>query len=223
MALCGEIQPSIILSAMYLRDTRADKFAFDLFHSGECEETLFILISSEHNQESLEPIRQSGIHSILPKPFAQNQLRSVLQQAVEYIELRASIEQWLPPDFSVLITDDSSLSRKYISNSLNKLGIRNIFEASNVDSAIRIMDKNMISLIISDYTMPQKTGMNLLEYIRKESLQPSVPFILVSANINHQIIKRAYENGITNILTKPFSFQEFKAIMEKFIAEKKPN
>lgn len=217
--ICRETNPSIILSAMHLNDIRADELALGLFRSGECENTVFILISSERSKEFLEPVRQSGVHTILPKPFQKQQLEEVIMQAVEYLELRDSIGKWLPDDFSVLITDDSSMSRKYITNVLNKLGIHNIFEAANVDSAIRIMDKNMVSLIISDYQMPKRNGMSLLNYIRKESLQPGVPFLLVSANINHHIIKRAYEHGITNVLAKPFSFHEFKDILLKIIQE----
>lgn len=217
--ICAEFEPNIILSALHLNDIRADEMAAKLFHQEECENLVFILISSEKKQDALEPIRQSGIHTILPKPFQKVDLRKTLSQAIEYLELRDSISQWLPKDFSVLITDDSSMSRKYISNTLNKLGIYNIFEAANVDSAIHIMDKNVVSLIISDYQMPQRTGMNFLEYIRKKSLQPGIPFLLVSANINHHIIKQAYEQGITNILAKPFSFYEFKKILLKIIKD----
>lgn len=217
--ICCEFEPDIILSALHLSDIRADKMAMELFYQEECDNVVFILISSEKKQDVLEPIRQSGIHTILPKPFQKKHLEKTLNQAIEYLELRNSISQWLPKDFSVLITDDSSLSRKYITNTLNKLGIHNIFEAANVDSAIHIMDKNVVSLVISDYKMPQRTGMNFLEYIRKKSLQPGVPFLLVSANINHHIIKQAYEHGLTNVLAKPFSFHEFKKILLKIIKD----
>jgi two-component system chemotaxis response regulator CheY len=52
----------------------------------------FILVSSETRPQVLEPVRQSGVCGILPKPFSEAQLLCALRATLDYLDDDASLE-----------------------------------------------------------------------------------------------------------------------------------
>jgi len=68
--------PDLVISAMYLPDMTATELLSSIRRLDNLENTHFMLISSESNIEALEPLRQSGVVAILPKPFDHANLQS---------------------------------------------------------------------------------------------------------------------------------------------------
>ncbi|MDH5360489.1 MAG: response regulator, partial [Gammaproteobacteria bacterium] len=79
-------QPDLVISALYLPDMTGT----DLLHSFRLEpdtqNMVFMLISSETRFQALDPIRQAGAVAILPKPFAEEQLRAALYSTLDLID-----------------------------------------------------------------------------------------------------------------------------------------
>ncbi|AWG23065.1 DNA-binding response regulator [Flavobacterium faecale] len=106
----------------------------------------------------------------------------------------------------VLIEDDLALG----------ISIVEILAFNNYDvewfkdgaETITYFKKNICDLIISDFMMPTMNGEELFLKIHKEIKKNSIPFIIITANIDEGIKYRQLENGVNDYLTKPFKTKE---------------
>ena len=62
------------------------------------------------------------------------------------------------PNMQVLVVDDFSTMRRIVKNILRQLGFNNIVEADDGTTAWEILQKQKIDFIVSDWNMPQMTG-----------------------------------------------------------------
>ena len=80
----------------------------------------------------------------------------------------------------VLIVDDFSTMRRIIKNILRQLGFTNIIEADDGSAAWEILNKDQVDFIISDWNMPQMTGIELLRKVRASEEFADLPFLMVT-------------------------------------------
>ena len=71
---------------------------------------------------------------------------------------------------NILIVDDFATMRRIVRNILKQLGYNNIFEADDGTSAVEILKREKIQFIISDWNMPQMSGIDLLKTVYPRSL-----------------------------------------------------
>ena len=71
--------PDLIISSMYLADMTATELLEKIRTTDELKDINFMLVSSETNYKTLDPIRQAGVIAILPKPFDHDDLRRALR------------------------------------------------------------------------------------------------------------------------------------------------
>ncbi|MDR1418203.1 MAG: response regulator, partial [Endomicrobium sp.] len=83
-------------------------------------------------------------------------------------------------NMKVLIVDDFSTMRRVIKNILRQLGINNISEAEDGVKAVAILEIEKFDLIISDWNMPNMTGIELLRHVRGSDHLKDVPFLMVT-------------------------------------------
>ncbi len=91
---------------------------------------------------------------------------------------------------TVLIVDDSKLARMVTGRALLALQpdwVR--VEAANGDEALTRMTAGGVDLVLFDYNMPGKNGLELAEEVR--SLHPTMPIALITANLQDEIVARA--------------------------------
>lgn len=103
----------------------------------------------------------------------------------------------------VLVVDDSGTMRRIVSNGLAKIGIKDIVEADNGETALEAFKKGGIELIISDWNMPVMDGYDLILAIRE--LDKTVPILMVTTNAASQDVIKAIQAGATNYVVKPFT------------------
>ncbi|PSU18725.1 response regulator [Photobacterium damselae] len=109
----------------------------------------------------------------------------------------------------VLVVDDSITSRKYVRSLLERQYL-NVLEACNGEQALDIFRKEKdISLIISDYTMPERDGVSLIKEIRKTHSPSEVAAIGLSASDEHALTAKFLKAGANDFLSKPFNQEEF--------------
>lgn len=108
-------------------------------------------------------------------------------------------------DLCILVVDDFSTMRRVIKRVLKSIGIENIVEADNGNSAWKILNSQKIDLIICDWNMPRMTGVDLLEKVRAHKDMEQLPFIMVTAEAKKDFIEKATQKGVTSYVTKPFS------------------
>ena len=77
---------------------------------------------------------------------------------------------------NVLIVDDFATMRRILRNILKQLGFTNFVEAEDGTTALEVLEKQKIDLIISDWNMPKMTGLELLKAVRSNKKLKGLPF-----------------------------------------------
>ncbi|MBE1426590.1 two-component system, chemotaxis family, response regulator CheY [Desulfomicrobium apsheronum] len=105
----------------------------------------------------------------------------------------------------VLIVDDFSTMRRIIKNILRQLGFNNIIEADDGTAAWEVLTKDQVDFIISDWNMPQMTGIELLRKVRASEEFGDLPFLMVTAEAQQENIIEAVQAKVSNYIVKPFT------------------
>jgi len=121
----------------------------------------------------------------------------------------------IDPNIKILIVDDFSTMRKIIRNILTQLGFKNILEADDGTTALEILKKEKVDLIISDWNMPKMSGLELLKAVRSDENLKDIPFIMVSAEAQKENILEAIKYKVNQYIVKPFTPETLKEKLEK--------
>lgn len=216
LSILHQAKPAVVISAMYLPDMTGTELVYAMRADEDLEMVPFVLISTETRPQVLEPIRQSGACSIVPKPFTEKQLLTALRAVVDYLEPEGQLET--PVDLEslkVLIVDDSPTSRKFLRHVLENLGIENFLEATNGKEAVTVLGETMVDLVLTDYNMPEMDGKALVEYIRNQSWQATVPVLMVTSESNMSRLAAVEQAGVSAICDKPFDPKTVKGLIER--------
>ncbi len=119
------------------------------------------------------------------------------------------------PNMRVLVVDDFSTMRRIIKNILRQLGFTNVVEADDGTTAWDILNKDKIEFIISDWNMPQMTGIDLLRKVRASEEFGDLPFLMVTAEAQQENIIEAVQAKVSNYIVKPFTAEVMKQKIDK--------
>jgi two-component system chemotaxis response regulator CheY len=120
------------------------------------------------------------------------------------------------PNTRILIVDDMSTMRKIVGKTCKELGFSDFTEAADGVQAwdALVNAPQPIGLIISDWNMPNCTGLDLLKRVRADSRYKGIPFVLVTAEAEqHQVIE-AVKAGVDQYVVKPFTKDDLKNKLE---------
>jgi signal transduction histidine kinase/ligand-binding sensor domain-containing protein/DNA-binding response OmpR family regulator len=104
---------------------------------------------------------------------------------------------------TILVVEDSEEMSRFITNNLKKQ--YRILIAQNGREAIEILNQQIVNLIISDIMMPQMTGLEFCEKIKKNQEYSHIPVILLTAMVSIQNKISGLESGADAYIEKPFS------------------
>jgi two-component system chemotaxis response regulator CheY len=110
----------------------------------------------------------------------------------------------------VLVVDDQGSMRDVISHMLRQLGFRNVFTATDGIVAYRMLKSGDFDFVVSDWYMPNMTGIQLLKAIRKNDNIKSLPVLLVTAENQKKQIMEAAKSGVNSFIVKPFSASQLE-------------
>lgn len=125
------------------------------------------------------------------------------------------------PNTKVLVVDDMLTMRKIVTKILRELGFTDIVEAADGLEAWEKTKDGTIGLVISDWNMPNCTGLDFLKRVRADGKLGKTPFILVTAEAEGHQVAEAIKSGVDQYVVKPFSKDGLKAKLE--MAYKKCN
>ncbi len=105
----------------------------------------------------------------------------------------------------ILITDDSEINRMILKNILEE--DYDILEAADGIEALKVIDehKGMIDLILLDCVMPNKDGFQVLTELSRLWWKEDIPVVMISAEDDQAFIMRAYKQGASDYITRPFN------------------
>lgn len=120
-------------------------------------------------------------------------------------------------DYSILIVDDEEAQRNVLKGYLEKKGYHTFTAASGTE-AVESIKNNIIDIIFSDYKMPDKTGIELLEEVKK--LNPEISFVIVTAYGTVENAVKAMQLGANHYISKPINLDELDIIISKLVEDK---
>ena len=118
----------------------------------------------------------------------------------------------------ILIVDDNIITCEVIQRNLEMAGFI-IFTAHSVNDAIEILSRQDIDLLITDYKMPQHTGLELIKYVRDHLRNICIIMLTGYGSINSAVA--AMKLGADEYITKPFTDKELLDAVEKSIRKLK--
>ncbi len=110
----------------------------------------------------------------------------------------------------VLLIEDDPNIRTTLKLMLEEMGIHNITETINGIEALQYIDEHTyeINLIICDWNMPKKTGIEFLREVRQ--VFPTMPFVMITARADKDSVLLAQAENVTAYVSKPVSFDALK-------------
>ena len=104
----------------------------------------------------------------------------------------------------VLIVDDSEMNREILKEILRK--DYRILEAANGEECLEELEKygTGISLVLLDIVMPKMNGFEVLEVMNRNHWIEDIPVIMISSEDSESYIRRSYEMGVSDYISRPF-------------------
>ena len=118
-------------------------------------------------------------------------------------------------DLKILVVDDFSATRTIVINHLSKLGYSNIVEAENGFSALARLKSAFFDLVITDCSLSDMSGLDLLKQIRSDSDLKHIPVLMVTSEDLQGNIITAIKAGLNDYIIRPFEEYTFKQKLEK--------
>jgi two-component system chemotaxis response regulator CheY len=104
-----------------------------------------------------------------------------------------------------LVVDDFATMRRIIRNLLKELGYANVDEAEDGVNALQKLRNERFDFVISDWNMPNMTGIDLLRNIRADDQLKTLPVLMVTAEAKKENIIAAAQAGASGYVVKPFT------------------
>jgi two-component system chemotaxis response regulator CheY len=114
----------------------------------------------------------------------------------------------------VLLADDSSTMRTIIRRTLESLGVTGTIEASDGLQAIELFKaSNGFDLVLTDWNMPGKNGIELVHEIR--ALDARVPIVMITTEADKRRVLEAIQAGVSDYVIKPFTTELLRSKLEQ--------
>jgi len=114
----------------------------------------------------------------------------------------------------VLVVDDSGTMRKIIIRSLNAVGFTDTVEAGDGNEGLAAFQKSPMDLVLTDWNMPNKSGLELTREIR--ALGSKVPIIMITTEGEKSRVIEAIQAGVSDFLVKPFTPDALREKLDKY-------
>lgn len=115
----------------------------------------------------------------------------------------------------VLVADDSGVMRKIIIRVLKSIGVEDVVEAADGDEALAKFVKGEFQLVLTDWNMPGKTGLDVVAGIRAQD--PDVVLIMITTEAEKRRVLDAIQAGVNDYLAKPFEADTLREKLEKHV------
>jgi two-component system response regulator YesN len=119
---------------------------------------------------------------------------------------------------TIAIIDDSHTIRSILRKAVlaSDIGAKDILEADNGEDGLALIrrERGRLNLVIMDLKMPKLDGVSMLNQLKKEGIS-NVPIVVLSSSADNQIQATCFSLGVKAFLKKPFSHEDFKAMLDK--------
>ncbi|MFT4172603.1 MAG: chemotaxis response regulator CheY [Rhodocyclaceae bacterium] len=109
------------------------------------------------------------------------------------------------PKMKFLVVDDFSTMRRIVRNLLKELGYSNVDEAEDGVVAMQKLAAGGFDFVVTDWNMPNMTGIELLRAIRANAQLSQLPVLMITAEAKKENIIEAAQAGASGYIVKPFT------------------
>jgi two-component system, chemotaxis family, chemotaxis protein CheY len=120
-------------------------------------------------------------------------------------------------NLKILVVDDFATMRKVIRNLLKQGGFENVAEAEDGVAALKVLKSQPVDFVISDWNMPNMSGLELLKAVRADEELKEMPFLMVTAEALKDNVVAAVKAGVSNYIVKPFTAEVLNEKIEKIV------
>ncbi len=117
----------------------------------------------------------------------------------------------------IVVVDDSKAMRMIVTRALRQAGYtgHQITEAANGREALEAIHCEGADLVLSDWNMPEMSGIQLLHTLRRDGRR--VPFCFVTSEGSPLMRAQAEEAGAMGLITKPFTAETFQEALDPIL------
>jgi two-component system, chemotaxis family, chemotaxis protein CheY len=109
-----------------------------------------------------------------------------------------------------LVVDDSQTMRRIVNNALKSLGYDDIIEAEDGKDAVAKLYVDKIDFIITDWNMPNMSGLEFTKAVRADEQFAEIPILMVTTRGMKEDVMEALQAKVNNYVVKPFTPQVLK-------------
>jgi two-component system, chemotaxis family, chemotaxis protein CheY len=118
-----------------------------------------------------------------------------------------------------LVVDDFSTMRRIMRNLLKSLGYTSVHEAEDGIDALNKLHNGDFDFVMSDWNMPNMTGIELLRTIRADAKLNHLPVLMVTTETKREKIIEAAQAGASGYIVKPFTAAALDAKLNKIFQD----
>ena len=120
----------------------------------------------------------------------------------------------------VLLVDDNAALRGALRVTLQAFGCAEVLEADTVDRALDVLKSKPVDLLITDWKMKPRDGLDLVRTLRRPASSPApfLPIIMLSAYSEDGRIAEARQCGVDTFLIKPFTAASLASVIQETLS-----
>lgn len=120
-------------------------------------------------------------------------------------------------NYSILIIDDEKSQRDILSGFLSKKGYK-VYTAESGTQGLKLVKEKIIDIILSDFKMPEMTGIEILEEV--SLINPNIGFVIITAYGTVENAVKAMRLGAIDYISKPVNLDELEIMLNRIIENK---
>jgi len=120
-------------------------------------------------------------------------------------------------NYNILIIDDEKSQREILSGFLSKKGY-NVYSAESGSQGLKMVKDKTIDIILSDFKMPEMTGIEILEQV--SLINPEISFIIITAYGTVENAVKAMQLGAIDYISKPVNLDELEILLDRIVENK---
>jgi two-component system chemotaxis response regulator CheY len=113
----------------------------------------------------------------------------------------------------ILLVEPSKAQHKIIEGYFHELGVGQVIWVQTASEALDALSQRRVDLVVSAMHLPDMTGTELLENIRRGDLKPDIPYMLISSETHYRYLEPIRQAGAIAILPKPFELEQLRTAL----------
>lgn len=119
-------------------------------------------------------------------------------------------------NYSALVVDDEGHLRSMLRALLKRMGITNLYEASNGTEACEVYKEKSPTLVLMDVNMPGMNGIETLQELRRSD--PNATVVMMTSMTSRKMVEASIDSGAAHFIRKDTPMKEIESILRDILA-----